>query len=151
MSIHLRYCKNASVRQMTSRHQAPSLQKLRETCPRQGASIYPCFADANPLYLDSCPSASQVLLATAALLSVPPPQLCSAPGRTGPGACSAPILHRDPWSRLSGDAQGHGCQLSPALRRVGGDGEQSLAATCFGKGSAFSSQSVSLGQLDTHN
>lgn len=40
--------------------------KIRKTCLRQGDSVHPCFADANPLYLDSHPSVSEVLGVTGA-------------------------------------------------------------------------------------
>lgn len=37
----------------------------REACSRQRTSVHPCFADANPLYLESSPSASAALLVRA--------------------------------------------------------------------------------------
>lgn len=135
----------------------------RESCSRQRSSIHPCFADANPLYLESSPSASAVLpmralwrdLCSQVLLTHlqhgsarPPHQVMIRHPRQHVIPISAQGQN-DPSQGQVAKTWSQSCQLqlqesSPASRQVGDDREQSPRKLRCRKGFAFHIQYILL-------
>lgn len=137
----------------------------REACPRQRTSIYPCFADAKPLYLKSSPSAlaplpmrvtwwdlcSQVL--PSHLRHGSAQHSSQDDDQTPPSSTLHLSLASSKMTPLKGRQWrwGQSCQLklqdfSPALRQVRDKREQSPTKLHSRKGFAFCIQYISLRQ-----